>query len=234
MSNIEKLLKYQQEDEKLIRIEQEVASSEERKRYMQAKNFMTKAPEKLDQIDARAAEIERTSEKLAKAYEELAEALKDFDSLDEMVSSEGADVAFYKKSELDLEDKIKSLKGEIASLSAAVKSVDEEYKALKKKVISMQKQYKESHDVYISYRDGKKKDMAAVEEELKGLAKDIPAALLGKYQTKRSERIFPILCEIKGDRCAKCGMELSLAGKEKLAKEGVVECENCHRFLYKK
>ena len=42
--------------------------------------------------------------------------------------------------------------------------------------------------------------MAAVEEELKGLAKDIPAALLGKYQTKRSERIFPILCEIKGDR----------------------------------
>ena len=98
----------------------------------------------------------------------------------------------------------------------------------------MQKQYKESHDVYISYRDGKKKDMAAVEEELKGLAKDIPAALLGKYQTKRSERIFPILCEIKGDRCAKCGMELSLAGKEKLAKEGVVECENCHRFLYKK
>ena len=121
MSNIEKLLKYQQEDEKLIRIEQEVASSEERKRYMQAKNFMTKAPEKLDQIDARAAEIERTSAKLAKAYEELAEALKDFDSLDEMVSSEGADVAFYKKSALALQDKIKSLKGEIASLSAAVK-----------------------------------------------------------------------------------------------------------------
>ena len=30
---------------------------------------MTKAPEKLDQIDARAAEIERTSAKLAKAYE---------------------------------------------------------------------------------------------------------------------------------------------------------------------
>ena len=38
MSNIEKLLKYQQEDEKLIRLEQEAASSEERKNYVQAKN----------------------------------------------------------------------------------------------------------------------------------------------------------------------------------------------------
>lgn len=233
MSQIEQLLKYQKEDEKLIKLEQEAASSEERKKYVQAKNFMTKAPEKLDQIDAKAAELERMAVRLNSVYEELAEALKDFDALDEMVE-EGANVAFYKKSALSLQDKIKSLKSEINSLTANVKSVDEEYKALKKKVISMQKQYKESHDVYISYRDGKKKDMAAVEEELKGLAKDIPAALLGKYQTKRSERIFPILCEIKGDRCAKCGMELSLAGKEKLAKEGVVECENCHRFLYKK
>ena len=61
MSQIEQLLRYQQEDEKLIRLEQEAASSEERKNYVQAKNFMTKAPEKLDQIDAKAAELERTT-----------------------------------------------------------------------------------------------------------------------------------------------------------------------------
>lgn len=233
MSNIEKLLTYQQKDEELIRIEQEIASSEERKRYAQAKNFMAKAPEKLDQIDARAAEIERLSGNLNGAYEELAEALKDFDSLDEMVSQEGADVAFYKKSALALQDKIKSLKGEIASLTAAVKAVDDEYKSLKKKVISMQKQYKESYDVYKAYRDGKKAEMSGIEAELKKLASDIDPALFAKYQTKRSERIFPIICQVKGERCAKCGMELSLAGKEKLARDGVVECENCHRFLYR-
>ncbi len=234
MSNIEKLLRYQQEDEKLIKIEQEAAASEERKNYVQSKNFMAKAPEKLDQLDARAAEAERTAARLSQKYDELAEALKDFDSLDEMVSNEGAEVSFYKKSALALQEKIKALKGEIASLNAAVKAVDEEYRSFKKKVISVQKQYKESHDVYVAYRDGKKKEMAVIEEELKKLAKDIPAELLAKYQTKRSERIFPIICNINGERCAKCGMELSLAGKEKLAREGVVECENCHRFLYKK
>ena len=233
MSQIEQLLKYRQEDEKLIKLEQEAASSEERKRYVQAKNFMTKAPEKLDQIDAKAAELERMASRLDKAYEELAESLKDFDALDEMVE-EGANVAFYKKSALALQDKIKSLKNEISSLTANVKSVDEEYKTLKKKVIAMQKQYKESYAVYTAYRDEKKNEMAVIEAELKKLAKGIDPAILAKYNTKRSERIFPIICEVKADRCSKCGIELSLAGKETLSSGGVVECENCHRFLYKK
>ncbi len=233
MSQIEQLLKYQQEDEKLIKLEQEAASSEERKKYVQAKNFMTKAPEKLDQIDAKAAELERMASRLASAYEELAEALKDFDALDEMVE-EGADVSFYKKSALALQEKIRSLKGEINSLTANVKAADEEYKALKKKVIAMQKQYKESHAVYNAYREQKKKEMAVIEGELEKLAEGIDPAIFSRYQTKRSERIFPIICEVKADRCSKCGIELSLAGKENLASGGVVECENCHRFLYKK
>ena len=195
---------------------------------------MSKAPEKLDQIDAKAAELERMAARLSAAYQELEEALKDFDSLDEMVKEEGANVAFYKKSALSLQDKIKSLKGEISSLTAAVKAVDEEYKSLKKKVIAMQKQYKESHAVYTAYKEQKKKEMAVVEEELKKLAKDIDPQVFSKYQTKRSERIFPIMCEVKADRCSKCGIELSLAGKEAISSGGVVECENCHRFLYKK
>ena len=233
MSQIEQLLKYQQEDEKLIKIEQEAASSEERKKYVQAKNFMTKAPEKLDQIDAKAAELERMATRLNSAYEELSEALKDFDALEEMVE-EGANVAFYKKSALSLQEKIKNLKNEINSLTANVKSVDEEYKALKKKVIAMQKQYKESHAVYNAYKEEKKKEMSVIETELKKLEKAIDPAIFAKYQTKRSERIFPIICEVKADRCSKCGIELSLAGKEALSSGGVVECENCHRFLYKK
>ena len=234
MSQIEQLLKYQQEDEKLIKIEREAAVSEERKKYVQAKNFLTKAPEKLDQLEAKAAQLQRTAERLGEAYAELEEALKDFENLDEMVKDEGADVAFYKKSALSVQEKIKSLKGEISALTAAVKASDEEYKTLKKKVIDTQKQYNESRVVYAEYKDKKKEEMAEVEAVLKKLAKGIDPAVFAKYQTKRSERIFPIICEVNGDRCSKCGIELSLAGKENLASGGVVECENCHRFLYKK
>ena len=232
MSQIEQLLKYQQEDEKLIRIEQETASSEERKKYVQAKNFMQKAPEKLDQMEARCAGLKARAASLSKSYDELAEALKDFDSLDEMMQ-EGADVAFYKKSALAIQEKIKALKAEVNSLTAAVKAADEEYKSFKSKVIAMQKQYKEMYTVYNEYKAKRKAEMTVVEGQLKKLAKAIEPAIFAKYQTKRSERIFPIICKVNGDRCSKCGIELSLAGKEKLTSGGVVECENCNRFLYK-
>ena len=232
MSQIENLLKYQQEDEKLIRIEHETASSEERKNYMQAKNFMTKAPEKLDQMEARCVGLKVRAESLSASYEELAEALKDFDSLDEMMQ-EGADVAFYKKSALAIQEKIKSLKADINSLTAAVKAADEEYKTFKAKVIAMQKQYKEAQSVYSEYKAKRKEEMTGIEGELKKLAKSIAPDIFAKYQTKRNERIFPIICKVNGDRCSKCGIELSLAEKENLTSGGVVECENCHRFLYK-
>ena len=183
-------------------------------------------------MEARCAGLRSRVQSLAASYEELSEALKDFDALDKMMQ-EGADVAFYKKSALALQDKIKSLKAEVNSLTAAVKAADEEYKTFKSKVIAMQKQYKEMHDVYTEYRAKRKDEAEAIEGQLKELAKSIDPAIFAKYQTKRNERIFPIICKVNGDRCSKCGIELSLAGKESLASDGVVECENCHRFLYK-
>lgn len=96
MAQVEQLLKYQQEDGKLLKIEQEVASSDERKKYVQAKNFLTKAPEKLDQLEAKAGELQVILQSLIKRYEEICETLKDFEHVDELVQG-GAEVAFYKK-----------------------------------------------------------------------------------------------------------------------------------------
>ena len=79
----------------------------------------------------------------------------------------------------------------------------------------------------------KQKKTEALKAELKTLSADIEPEVLKKYEIKRSERIFPIICALNGDRCSKCGMELSLVGKEKIATKEVIECENCHRFLYK-
>ena len=74
--------------------------------------------------------------------------------------------------------------------------------------------------------------MKNVQAGLDKLAKNIDPEVLKKYQIKRSERIFPIICAVKNDRCPKCGTELSISGKEKVS-SGVTECEYCHRFLYK-
>lgn len=231
MAQVEKLLKYQETDEKLIKIEREASSSEERKNYVQAKNFLTKAPEKLDALEAKAIELNALLTKLNEKYAEIAETLSDFDHLDELVG-EGADVSFYKKNVMQITEKLKAIKADVNALTKSIKDADEEYQSMKKKTITVQNQYKEYSEVYKKYKDGKLAEMNAVRKELDALAKGIDAEVMKKYEEKRSERIFPILCAVKDGRCSKCGNELSLAGKERIAGGKVTECENCHRILF--
>jgi predicted nucleic acid-binding Zn-ribbon protein len=232
MAQVEQLLKYQTEDSKLLQIERDAANSVERKNYVQAKAFLTKAPEKLDALDATAHELALALEKLKGSYAEIAETLKEFENLDELVE-DGADISFYKKSVASVADKLKSIKGEINSLVKSIKDCDEEYQTLKKKTISVQEQYKQYKVIYQEYKTSKQAEIDKIQKTLDELAKGIDVDVMKKYQAKRSERIFPILCAVKGDRCSKCGMELSILGKEKLSNAGVTECDNCHRFLYK-
>lgn len=231
MSQIKQLLMYQQKDAELLAIEKEVANSEERKKYVQTKNFIKKASEKLDQLEGKSQEILGLMERLNKKYAEITDVLKDFEHLDELVGG-GADISFYQRNASQITDSIKSLKTDIANLSALAKETAEEYQTLKKKVIAAQKQYPVAQEAYQEYNNSKKAAMSAISAELEEIAKGLDEEVLRKYQTKRSERIFPILCAIKADRCSKCGMELSIAGKEIVASGKVVECENCHRILY--
>lgn len=231
MSQIKQLLMYQQKDAELLAIEKEVANSEERKKYVQTKNFIKKASEKLDQLEGKSQEILGLMERLNKKYAEITDVLKDFEHLDELVGG-GADISFYQRNASQITDSIKTLKADIANLSALAKETAEEYQTLKKKVIAAQKQYPVAQEAYQEYNNSKKAAMSAITAELNEIAKGLGEEILRKYQMKRSERIFPIICAIKADRCSKCGMELSIAGKEIVASGKVIECENCHRILY--
>lgn len=232
MAQVQQLIKYQEADSRLLKIEQEMANSEERKKYAQTKNFLTKAPEKLDQLENKAQELLALLDRLNKKYAEIVETLKDFEHLDELVEG-GADISFYKRNAQSIADSLKSLKSEIANLTAAVKESSEEYQALKKKVIVAQKQFPEYQKDYQDYKKSKQSEVEAIKAELAEIAKEIDPDILKKYQAKRSERIFPIICQLNGDRCSKCGMELSIAGKEIVNSGKAIECENCHRILYK-
>lgn len=232
MTQVEKLLKYQEADSRLLKVEQKLNSSDERKKYMQSRSYLTKASEKLDQIEAKAQELKNNIDRLNTKYSELAETLKDFDNLDELVE-QGNAISFYKRSAQSLADDLKALKGEINSLTAAIKEQVDEYQTLKKNVIAAQKEYPKLQAAFKAYKDSVQTEADEINKELKQLAKDIDADILKKYQAKRSERVFPILCKLNGDVCPMCGTSLSIAEKESAALGKVIECENCHRFLYK-
>ena len=232
MSVLSELLEYQTVDAQLRKIEQEVSSSEENKKYAQANKFMKSAPERFEAQDRRAAELAALREDLIRRAEDITRQIAEYSELDEMVE-EGGDVSFYKKNAQALLDRLRALKGEMQKLNSDIAATVEEYERFKKQGAAMQKQYKE----YKVRRDelvaSRKEEANALQARLKEIAARIPPETLKKYLQKRKENIFPIVVPLNGSMCV-CGMDFPLALRDRLAGGNVVECENCRRFVYKK
>ena len=231
---IDELLKYQEADGKLRAIEQEIAATDERKKYMAARKFLEKAPEKLEALDAKASELKHIFELLEKKYAEIADTIKDYENLDEMVDEQGGEISFYKKNASQIADNLRALKGEINKLVSQIEAASSEYAAAKKQTIAMQKQYKEYKEKDAAVKQAHAEEIGKIEKELAQLAKAVPAATLEKYKAKRKEKLFPVVCEVANNRCPQCGMELSLAEMSKLDSGTLIECDSCHRTLFKR
>ena len=229
---LQAILKYQETDAKLYKLEREIAGSEERKEYVKFKKFLETAPEKLDALEVKAAALQSEAAEVTQKCNRAEESLNDFENLDELVTN-GADIAFYKKKAQALIDQIKKLKADLAALTANIKATDEEYKKLKKQVISAQKQYAEASEKYKAVKAASEPEKKALEEELAKLEKEVSAEMLDTYRTKRKEKIFPIVGEMVGSRCPFCSMEPPLAAISKLTGGASIECDNCHRIIFK-
>ena len=231
MANLQAILHYQEVDTKLYKIERELAGCDERKEYVKVKKFLETAPEKLDSLDVKATSLKTQAEDLVKAYEAAEETLKDFENLDELVNG-GADIAFYKKKAQSIVEKLKKLKSDMNTLSATIKETDAEYQKLKKQVISAQKQYADVSEKYKAVKSAKDAERKEIEAELSNIAKEVPAQMLEVYQTKRKERVFPVVGQLTSNRCPYCSMEPPIAARNQLTGGGVIECDNCHRIIF--
>lgn len=231
---LDELLQYQEADGKLRAIEQEIGTTEEHKKYMTALKFLKKAPEKLEALDAKAAELRLIFERLSKKYAAIADTIHDYDNLDEMVDEQGGEISFYKKNAAQIADNLRALRAEIGKLASQIEAVSAEYVAAKKQTIAMQKQYKEYKAKDAQIKEQYASRIAEVEAQLTALAKKVPADTLAKYNAKRKEKLFPVVSEVTGNRCPQCGMELSIAEISKLTGGNVIECDSCRRFLFKR
>jgi predicted nucleic acid-binding Zn-ribbon protein len=229
MSQLQAILKYQEVDGKLFKLESALAESEERKKYAKLRKFLKTAPEKLDAYEVKAATLKAEAAALTAKYEQLEGTLKDFENVDELIGG-GADVSFYKKKAQSVFEQIKKIKAELTALMASVKALDEEYQDLKKKVIAAQKQYDGAKKAYEDLEITKASERDAIKAELAALEKEIDKGVLARYQTKRKEIPFPIVVEAVGARCPYCSNEFSIVARGNLASG--VDCEMCKKIVF--
>ncbi len=231
MAVLKELLEYQSVDGELRKIELELAASEERKKYVQAKKFMETAGEKLEAQDKRARDLKALFERLSEEFGEIERAIAEYADLDEMVEN-GGDIAFYKKNVQSLADRLRAMKGELSKLASDVENAGEEYKRMKKQTISMQKQYKEYNEKFKEVKNSRADEVKKINARLEALGAKIPPEILERYKAKRRDKIFPVVVPLNGEFCI-CGRDFPLAQQGRLSGGGVVECEHCHRFIYK-
>lgn len=232
MTQLEAMLQYQEVDGKLRVYEQEIAFSDERKKYMSAKKFLEKASEKLEVFDNKAINLEKSAKLLTKRYVEIAKSLEEFAGLDALIE-QGADVSFYKKQAQNLSEQLRGIRAELNQIISSINSIQKEYASLKQQTITAQKQFKEYKTKYNEVKEGKAAEMAALEADLKKLEKECDHDVIAKYKAKRKEHIYPVFGELRDNRCPFCGMDLPIAMQSRLDEGKMIECDSCHRFIYK-
>lgn len=231
MSQLQALLSYQQIDQKLFKIDNDLAKSETYQKYAKLRKFLKAAPEKVDALEAKAAALKAEAAELAKQYEKVEATLGDFENLEELINS-GADVSFYKKNAQSIVEKLKKLKADITALTANIQATDEEYQTLKKKVKAAQKQYAPAEEEYKAAKKAVEGERNTYQTQLTEAAKSVDESMLARYLTKRKEGTpFPIVGELISGRCPVCGMEPPIAAQGKLTSG--IECDSCHRIIFK-
>lgn len=226
------LIKYQEIDAKLNAIETQINQSEEKKQAFVAYKYVTGVGELVANLDKKAEDLVNQLNALNQKKQELSNSLKEIIAeIDDISTEEEGNYAVKKIDEIS--SQIKSLEGTVAKLTDAMNGVKTEYDQIKVKTKKAQEQYAEYSKKFAELKDGVKAETDALKAELAKIAKTVDTDLMKIYELKRKDKIFPVLYELKGNKCGKCGMELSMKAISDLSSGKPVECDNCHRLVYK-
>ncbi len=232
---IENLLKYQQEDAKLREIEKKLASSEERKKALEARKYLDGAIGLVDKLDDRAGELLLAYEELKSVTEKLDEQREEFASAFEGIKDEKMANYVSKKAE-ELTAKIKNISAKIKKLEEEVMAIAKEYSSIKKRTDAEKESYEENAKKYNEFKSSFSDEMTAIKEELKKLEGEVDPALMDKYRKKRENKMYPIVYAMeehgKNNLCGMCQVEFSLLEVSKLKAGEIVECPSCGRLNY--
>ena len=230
---IEQLLKYQDVDAGLRKIEMELSGSEARKKAVSAKKFLESVDETVAKLDVKAAELAHIYENLRNESKVLSDQREEFIGALEHAEDENALNYLAKKAD-ELYVKIKNLSQETAKVAETMQAVYKEYATVRANIKTAQTQYTENGKIYNDLKASKQDERNKIESELKELEKAVEPSLMERYRAKRANKIFPIIYQTNGDFCGACNMELPKSTLARLKNGEVIECDNCNRLLFLK
>lgn len=229
MDIITNLLKYQEVDERLLQIEDVLRSSEAYKKCAQALKFLKSADENRTQFEEHSNALISSFNEKTKELEHLLEEKQEISTDSD---TDEKQVAFLIKKASELSKRLSALEAEIANLETEIKKLLSAYSSFLKKgkeYSDQLKEFKAPYDELVKKTNADKQEVLA---ELGKLESKIPEKYVKIYKEKRKDGKGKIVCQVLNDVCTGCNTELVTIEKEKLNKEKIIECPNCHKLIY--
>ncbi|MDD2445333.1 MAG: C4-type zinc ribbon domain-containing protein [Clostridia bacterium] len=229
--NIDKILEYQKKDLEIVKLTHTLVDSPNRKAINQILNIVKETQYASSALESEAEGVLVQFNNLKKTYDDNVNSFitltkKSVENISESEMSGVMNLINVMSSNLNILEK------KLLGLAEKVNSILSNYEEAKKKYEMARKKHSEIKTKYEKEKSLLQPKIAAFEAELKAMEKSVDVKLLTKYKEKRQDKIFPIFVKFSSDACGGCRMELPYAQIEKLKKEGIIECENCHRYMF--
>jgi len=226
---IKEMVEYQKLDGQIRRLENDLKNSEERKNAAKMQDYLRDSQNKL-------AKLEESSDKLVKLYKKAHAAYNDFmDKLDKLVKeglgeNPGEVTARLEKANAFSQAAAK-LEKDLESLNASIAKVNSDFDAIMKNSKTAKANFEVYKTRFNELKAKKEPEINELKSRQNKLSLSIDAELLARYKQKVESK-YPVFVPEADGRCGGCRMEISGAKLKSLKEKGVIECENCGRYIY--
>ena len=233
--DIEKLVNYQEVDKDLKVLEDELRKSDEAQKFLTAKKFLSTVNDSLTALENKAKVIVDSYNLATQEIEKLKKVAEESSSTIDTCENEN-ELNYFKKKFQATIDSVNNLEAKINALSKEMDDILKEFNKLRSATKQMKTQHEEFGPKFKELKDSIDAKMKPLKEKLEKLKVDIDPVLMEKYQTRRSDKKFPIIYGVdisKGDAyCPACATGMSLTQINELSSGDVKECETCRKLLY--
>lgn len=225
------MLKYQELDNEIIRLEAELKQNAEYKNAVKMQQVYKDCQTKVAELNEKSKALIAEFEQYQKVFNQMVENLevvgrnvekKDEKKIDGLIEAGEA-----------ITNNLMRLEKKIAMISQECVNVRNEYTKIKNSALQAKTSGQKSKENYATIKAETEKKVAEIKKELEALEKSVDKQLLAKYKQKRTEKSV-VFVEDRNGVCGGCRMAISAVKKSKLKADGMIECESCGRIIYNK
>lgn len=226
------LNKYQDLDGKIIKIENDLKKSEERKKLVKVKVFLDDVDQTLHKMEQRAGELVGSFNGCERRIAELQGEIKEYEAMSLEESGED-EVNYLQNKTQKLRDQLRGMEKDGETISSEIEKLSRDFDVFKEKVSGAKKEYSVGKEKFDTLKASVKPEVDSIKEEMKALEGGIPESYLEAYKKGRKEKLYPVFVPLSHGNCGGCGMDLALSIVSAINTNEFTKCEHCGKLIYK-